>query len=127
MREFGERLKKLRTNKHMTQDELGEIFESPKAQSTVGTWERGVRQPSMEDLVRIAQFFNVSIDYLLGISEEERRVETFKEDNPKELKEFLQQNSILFNGAELSEEDKRRMTDILTGLFWENFTKRNEK
>ena len=112
MREFGERLKKLRTNKHMTQDELGEIFESPKAQSTVGTWERGVRQPSMEDLVRIAQFFNVSIDYLLGISEEERRVETFKEDNPKELKEFLQQNSVLFNGAELSAEDKRRMTDI---------------
>lgn len=125
MREFGERLKKLRTNKHMTQDELGEIFESPKAQSTVGTWERGVRQPSMEDLVRIAQFFNVSIDYLLGISEEERRVETFKEDNPKELKEFLQQNSVLFNGAELSAEDKRRMTDILTGLFWDNFTKKN--
>lgn len=125
MKEFGERLKKLRTNRHMTQDELGEIFESPKAQSTVGTWERGVRQPSMEDLVRIAQFFNVSIDYLLGLSEEERRVETFKEDNPKELKEFLQQNSILFNGAELSQEDKRRMTDILTGLFWDNFTKKN--
>lgn len=125
MKEFGERLKKLRTNRHMTQDELGEIFESPKAQSTVGTWERGVRQPSMEDLVRIAQFFNVSIDYLLGISEEERRVETFKEENPKELKEFLQQNSILFNGAELSQEDKRRMTDILTGLFWDSFTKKN--
>lgn len=125
MREFGERLKKLRTNRHMTQDELGEIFESPKAQSTVGTWERGVRQPSMEDLVRIAEFFNVSIDYLLGLSEEERRIETFKEDNPKELKEFLQQNSILFNGAELSPEDKRRMTDILTGLFWDNFTKKS--
>ena len=60
-----------------------------------------------------------------GISEEERRVETFKEDNPKELKEFLQQNSVLFNGAELSAEDKRRMTDILTGLFWDNFTKKN--
>lgn len=125
MREFGERLKKLRTNRHMTQDELGAIFESPKAQSTVGTWERGVRQPSMEDLVRIAEFFNVSIDYLLGLSEEERRIETFKEDNPKELKEFLQQNSILFNGAELSPEDKRRMTDILTGLFWDNFTKKS--
>lgn len=125
MKEFGERLKKLRTNRHMTQDELGEIFENPKAQSTVGTWERGVRQPSMEDLVRIAQFFNVSIDYLLGISEEERRIETFKEDNPKELKEFLNQNHILFNGAELSPEDKRRMTDILTGLFWNNFTKKN--
>lgn len=125
MREFGERLKKLRTNRHMTQDELGAIFESPKAQSTVGTWERGVRQPSMEDLVSIAKFFNVSIDYLLGISEEERRVEIYKKENPKELKDFLQQNSILFNGSELSEEDKRRMTDILTGLFWENFTKKN--
>lgn len=125
MKEFGEKLKKLRTNRHMTQDELGAIFENPKAQSTVGTWERGVRQPSMEDLISIAKFFNVSVDYLLGISEEERRVEIYKKENPKELKEFLQQNSILFNGAELSDEDKRRMTDILTGLFWENFTKKN--
>lgn len=123
MKIFGERLKKLRINRHMTQDELGEIFNPPLAQSTIGTYERGVRQPSLENLITISNYFNVSIDYLLGITDEERTVTVFKEENPQELREFLTQNHILFNGAELSNEDKQRMIDILTGLFWENFTK----
>lgn len=124
MKIFGERLKKLRSNRHMTQDELGEIFNPPLAQSTIGTYERGVRQPSLENLIVISNYFNVSIDYLLGITDEERTVTTFKEENPQELREFLNQNNILFNGAELSDEDKQRMIDILTGLFWESFTKK---
>ena len=125
MIEFGERLRKLRTHKNMTQAELGEIFESPKAQTTVGTWEKGFREPSMTDLIRISRFFNVSVDYLLGESEEERKIDTYKEDNPKELKEFLNRNKVLFNGSELNEEEKKRMIDILTGLFWDSFTKKN--
>ena len=124
MKIFGERLKKLRANRHLTQDELGEIFDPPLAQSTIGTYERGVRQPSLENLITISEYFNVSIDYLLGITDEERTVTTFKEENPQELREFLNQNNILFNGAELSNEDKQRMIDILTGLFWESFTKK---
>lgn len=124
MKIFGKRLKQLRTNRHMTQDELGEIFNPPLAQSTIGTYERGVRQPSLENLIIISNYFNVSIDYLLGITDEERTVTTFKEENPQELREFLNQNNILFNGAELSEDDKQRMIDILTGLFWESFTKK---
>jgi transcriptional regulator with XRE-family HTH domain len=122
MKEFGERLKKLRVNRNMTQDEFGEIFESPKAQSTIGTWERGNREPSMTDLIRISEFFKVSTDYLLGITDEIVTINTFKEENPKELKEFLNKNKVLFNGSELNEEEKRRMVDILTGLFWDNFT-----
>lgn len=124
MKIFGERLKKLRINKHMTQDELGEIFNPPLAQSTIGTYERGIRQPSLENLIIISNYFNVSIDYLLGLTDEERTVTTFKEENPQELREFLNQNNILFNGAELNDEDKQRMIDILTGLFWESFTKK---
>ena len=123
MKIFGERLKKLRISRHLTQDELGEIFNPPLAQSTIGTYERGVRQPSLENLIIISDYFNVSIDYLLGITDEERTVSVFKEENPQELREFLAQNHILFNGAELSKEDKQRMIDILTGLFWESFTK----
>lgn len=125
MKEFGERLKQLRINRSMTQDELGLIFESPKAQSTIGTWERGNREPSMTDLIRISDFFNVSVDYLLGLTDEITTINTYKEENPKELKEFLNKNKVLFNGSELNEEEKQRMVDILTGLFWDNFTKKN--
>lgn len=124
MKIFGERLKKLRINKHMTQDELGLIFTPPLAQSTIGTYERGVRQPSLENLIVISEYFGVSIDYLLGLTDEERTINEYKEENPQELREFLSQNNILFNGANLNDEDKQRMIDILTGLFWESFTKK---
>lgn len=119
MKEFGERLKELRTKKRMTQEELGGIFEPHLSQSTIGTYENGKRQPTLENIVVISRYFNVSTDYLLGITDE---IVTTKEENPKELKEFLNKNNILFNGSELNAEEKRRMIDILTGLFWDNFT-----
>ena len=120
MKEFGERLKKLRQNKKMSQEELGLIFNPPLAQSTIGTYERGVSEPTYSNLVVIAKHFNTTTDYLLGLTDQ-AELDIQKED-PKELKEFLLQNNILFNGNELSEEDRKRMIDILTGLFWNNFT-----
>lgn len=126
MKEFGERLKKLRTKRHMTQTELGAIFDSPKAQTTIGTWEAGRRQPSIEDICTISRYFSVSVDWLFGLTEEEKNVEALQQQgDPKELKDFLNRNNILFNGAELNEEEKKRMIDILTGLFWDSFTRKN--
>lgn len=121
MQEFGKRLKELRQNRKMTQEELGQIFEPQLKQSTIGTYEAGLREMKYSNLITVSKYFNVSVDWLLGLTDEERPIETFKEDNPKELREFLEQNNILFNGSELSEEDKKRMIDILTGLFWSNF------
>jgi transcriptional regulator with XRE-family HTH domain len=122
MKVFGERLKDLRVKRNLTQDEFGLIFEPPLAQSTVGTYERGVRQPSLENLVVIANYFNVTTDYLLGLTDEFTTNDTFKEENPKELRDFLNKNKVLFNGSELNEDEKNRMIDILTGLFWNHFT-----
>ena len=120
MKEFGERLKKLRQNKKMSQEELGLIFNPPLAQSTIGTYERGVSEPTYSNLVVIAKHFQTTTDYLLGLTDQ-AEIETMKEE-PKELRDFLHQNNILFNGSEINEEDKKRMIDILTGLFWSNFT-----
>lgn len=122
MKEFGERLKQLRVKRNLTQDEFGLIFEPPLAQSTIGTYERGLRQPSLENLVVISRYFNVSTDYLLGITDEITTINTYKEENPKELRDFLNKNKVLFNGSELNEDEKQRMIDILTGLFWNHFT-----
>jgi len=124
MKEFGERLKKLRTNRHMTQEELGSIFNPPLSQSTIGTYENGKRQPTLENLVLISKHFNVTTDYLLGLSDE---ITVIKDENPRELKEFLNKNNVLFNGSELNADEKRRMIDILTGLFWDNFTNKKWK
>lgn len=57
-------LKELRESKEMTQAELSKALKiSP---STVGMWEQGRRQPDCEMLKRIADYFNVTADYLLG-------------------------------------------------------------
>lgn len=63
-RAFEERLKQLRKKKGITQEELGKILGVGK--STICQYERGTRKPDIEMLKRIAQFFGVSIDYLLG-------------------------------------------------------------
>ena len=57
-------LKRLRENRGVTQAELSRTLRiSP---STVGMWEQGRREPDYEMLKRLADYFNVSADYLLG-------------------------------------------------------------
>lgn len=61
---FAERLKELREEKELTQTELGKIFSLSK--QTISSYENGGSTPGQETLKKIADFFNVSIDYLLG-------------------------------------------------------------
>lgn len=61
---LGNKIKSLRELKKITQTELSEQLDvSP---STVGMWEQNRRTPDAEMLKRISEFFNVSLDYLLG-------------------------------------------------------------
>ena len=67
MGEFAKRLKKLRLNKHLTQDELAP--ELGISRSTLGMYETGKREPDFETLETIADFFNVDMNYLIGYSD----------------------------------------------------------
>lgn len=66
--EFSERLKKLRKQAQLTQVDVAE--ELGISQPAYASWERGVKKPTQENLVKIAQVLNVSVDYLVGNSEE---------------------------------------------------------
>lgn len=62
--EVSTRIKELRLEKKMSQQELAkEIGVSQKA---IDYWERGVNEPKASYIVRLAEFFDVSTDYLLG-------------------------------------------------------------
>ena len=65
---FGERLKMLRKESRMTQDELARKLNVTK--SIISYYELGDRTPSADILVKLAYIFNVSTDYLLGIKYE---------------------------------------------------------
>lgn len=66
--EFSERLKELRKKANLTQVEVAEKLEI--SQPAYASWERGVKKPTQDNLVKIAQVLNASVDYLVGNSEE---------------------------------------------------------
>lgn len=68
METIGNRIKKLRENRNMTQTELSEIL-GMKTYTTVSKWESDDNFPKGKDLKKLAELFNVSSDYLLGIEE----------------------------------------------------------
>lgn len=67
MRQFAEKLKMLRAEKSLSQVQLAEEFGVDK--STIAKYETGERSPDLETLVRLARFFNVSTDFLLGLED----------------------------------------------------------
>lgn len=63
---FGDRLKILRTEKNLTQLDLAKLLKvSP---STIGMYEQSRREPDGSTIKIIADYFNVSIDYLMGLT-----------------------------------------------------------
>ena len=64
MATFGERFKELRIEKRLTQEKLADMFFTKKA--SISRYENNVNIPEIEALKKFADFFDVSIDYLLG-------------------------------------------------------------
>lgn len=61
---LSERLKQLRLEKDLRQDQLAKLVHVEK--SSISMYENDFRQPSYEVLLRYADIFGVSVDYLLG-------------------------------------------------------------
>lgn len=74
MVKFGERLKAARSAKHMSQQVLADII--GKSLNTVGLYERGLRQPSLETLCLLADTLEVSCDYLLARTDAKQTAKT---------------------------------------------------
>lgn len=58
------RLRELRVNKHLRQEQVAKIIGVTK--STISAYENDLRQPSFEILLKLANLYCVSTDYLLG-------------------------------------------------------------
>lgn len=64
---IGEKIRRLRIQKGMSQARLGEALSV--SQDTISLWETGKSLPDIETLVRICAIFDVTADYLLGLSQ----------------------------------------------------------
>jgi transcriptional regulator with XRE-family HTH domain len=65
---FSERLKTLRENHNMSQRKLSEVL--GMGSTVVYFYESGKKLPSIEVLLKLSQYFNVSADYLLGLTDD---------------------------------------------------------
>ena len=64
---FSQRLRELRLDKCMSMKELAKELNTTDA--TISNWENGVNEPKISYLKAIAVYFEVSADYLLGLSD----------------------------------------------------------
>lgn len=67
---FGTRLRQLRKRQKITERELGVMTDISFA--SISDYEQGTRYPRLDNAIRIARYFGVSLDYLAGIQEKER-------------------------------------------------------
>ena len=73
---FPERLKQLRQKKGLTQQEIADLLHVNRV--TYTNWEKGKREPSFENLVKLASVLGTSTDYLLGTSDNYIDLEDFE-------------------------------------------------
>lgn len=83
--DFKTRLKTLRTQKKMTQEDLSKVLDIPD--STIRRYETDGGVPKRERLALIADYFDVDIDYLLGRSDNPSRKNT--DENTVHIDPFL--------------------------------------
>lgn len=112
MTAFNERFRELRKKKGLSQRELANVLHM--SNSTVAMYETGKRQPDFESLEKIADFFNVDIDYLLGRKDTTHRIvevhpEYYENETVRAITDRLRTNpeyGLLFKAAaDLKPED----------------------
>lgn len=79
--------KELRTANKLTQDDMANFLNISR--SSVGMYEQGKREPSYEMMEKIADYFNVDIDYLIGRKETTERIPTMSNAFNERLEYYL--------------------------------------
>lgn len=90
---FGQVLSELRNRRGLTQDQVAAALGIKRAR--YNAWENDIAKPDIDMLKKIAQFYNVSTDYLLGIEtiaahRTDDPTEQLPEEAKKSLEEFKQ-------------------------------------
>ncbi|MBR0483987.1 MAG: helix-turn-helix transcriptional regulator [Oscillospiraceae bacterium] len=92
---LGDQLKKLRKQKGITQKELADYLHISK--SSVGMWEHGQRDPDTAMLLKIADFYGVTVDYLLGRETLSGTQEAVLQETIRTLEELMERLKMTFN------------------------------
>lgn len=118
---FASRLKTIRTKRGYTQSTVADKLGITRPAYTA--YESGNREPDFSLLSKLANIYNVSTDYLLGVD-----IPSWaSEKDVMDLEDLLDSNvNMAYGGESLTEAEKQRVKDILTTLFWDKLQKKKE-
>ena len=123
---LNEKLKEIRNIRQITQRELAKMLKvSP---STIAMYETGQRAPDPEMLKRIAEYFNVSLDWLMGriniidsvVPSEYSRMHKLTKRDLNQYDDFTKQANAFFMNDEVADVDKEKLFRDMTELFWKS-------
>ena len=132
-------LKQLRLEKNLSMDDLCEKLNNSYnlkiTKSMISRWENGQASPNNSYLSAYAKFFNIDLNYLVGLTDIRRPLEFINPDLEKlnkretmQLKDLLHQNAMFFNDETVSDEDKEKFFSALQEAFFEvKFIKQQER
>lgn len=69
---YFKRLKDLREDKNLTQSDIADILGTTRQQ--IGKWENGVQMMGVDKYIKLAEYYNVSVDYILGLTDIPRKL-----------------------------------------------------
>lgn len=107
---FSKRIKALRLDNEKTQQNVADAL--GVLRSTYGEYERGKIIPPMDKINALAAFYGVTVDYLIGNSNDQNQAVSSREmdvsDSMKQIIEYLQneQSKLTFDGEILDEESR---------------------
>lgn len=123
MNTIGKRIKMLREDERLNQKELAKALNI--SNTTLSQYETGQRTPSDDIKIKLANFFNVSTDYLLGrtdIKNQSEKISNAVEDDPEliefwnELKEREDLQLLFKQTKNLSPKDIKQIIRIIKAI-----------
>lgn len=149
MKNFNENLKNLLKNNNLSQYEFAKILNN--SQQSISRYINGITEPDLFNLIKIAKYFNVSTDYLLGLSDEQGNIinnslsenenyiiKLFKQLNYEKKQELINYANYLINKdnkqtnsrniidiSELSDLERAEVVGFINGFKKQSFTNKN--
>ena len=120
---ISQRIRELRLANHMTQKELSDYLNlTPKM---ISFYELGQRVPPSDIILKLAEKFKVSTDYLMGNSDTPSPHMDAR--TRRQLEKVLEDDELTYNGAVLNGEDKEKVKKALELIFWDVKEKNRRK
>lgn len=121
---INEKIRYLRLKNNLTSKELSKALNI--SESSISLYENGKREPSIKLIIKMADYFNVSTDYLLGVSdflhyEYKNKFETdFSELLENIITLLSNQNYIVFDGKDIDDKSviifKKNLSFVLENM-----------